>query len=338
MSGERSTAGAVAPKPPGVVAIAPAAAAALPWRHGSALRLTVVVKAVFVIVPEGPMTPAQPEEIVRAEVHNGGSVARSVRLTADTAPRLPRADVLLTGHACAPEGQTARWMPVRLALFRERSLLDKTIYVYGDEGGTVPFDRVPLVYERAHGGLGFAENPLGTGTLELASKPNLVHPERATQVACFAPIARTWPARRRLVPSAEQRKALEAPIPEIADGFDWSYFQAAPADQRVDHLHGDEWLVLEGVSPTLPRLRSRFPSARAVALVHGLAGPFVPAQPVPVELAADTLRIDADRMACSLVWRGDIAVPSEQALADLRVVCGVEMEGLPIAWPSAAVY
>lgn len=336
MSGERSpagTGGAGAPSPVALFAIPPASAAVVPWRIGGSLRATVVVKAAFVIVPEGPMTPAQPEEILRAEAHHGNSVARSVRLTPDTAPRLPRADVVLTGHACAPEGQTAQWVPVRLALFRDAPLLDKTIYVYGDEGGTVPFDRIPLVYERAYGGLGFADNPLGTGTLELSSKPNLVHPERANRVSCFAPIGKTWPSRRRLVPSGEHRKALEAPIPEIPEGFDWSYFQAAPADQRVDQLRGDEWLVLEGMSPTLLRLRSRLPSARAVAVVYGLPG--APAG-TPVELVADTLRIDADRMGCSLVWRGDIAIPSEEALADLRVVAGVDMEGLPIQWPDPA--
>ncbi|MFT3766880.1 MAG: DUF2169 domain-containing protein [Minicystis sp.] len=329
MSGERSPEGA---RPPGaidVVSIAPATATALPWRLGRTLRVTVVVKATFVIVPEGPMVPAQPEEIFRAEIHHGNSPARSVRLTPDIAPRLARADVLLTGTACAPEGQPVRWMPVRLALFRERALLDKTLYVYGDDGGTVPFERIPLIYERAHGGLGFADNPLGTGTLELSSKPNLVHPERAEQVACFAPIARTWPARRKLIAGID-RKALDAPIPEIPEGFDWSYYQAAPVDQRVDPIHGDEWLVLEGMSATLPRLRSRLPSARALALVHGLHDA---PDGAAIELQADTLRIDADRMGCTVVWRGDFAVPGEEALAGLRVIAGVEMEGLPIAWP-----
>jgi hypothetical protein len=313
-----------------VQAIAPATATAVVWRLGGELRVTVVVKAAFVIVPEGPMAPAQPDEIIRAEVHHASSPARSLRLTPDTAPRLPRADVILGGHACAPQGQPARWLPVRLALFRERALLDKTIYVYGDDGGAVPFERIPLVYERAYGGLGFAENPLGTGTLELASKPNLVHPERAQQVACFGPIGRAWPARRKLLAGVD-RKALDAPVAEIPEGFDFAYFQAAPLDQRVEPLVGDEWLVLEGMSPTLPRLRSRLPSARAVVLVYGLPGVVGGAQ---LEVLADTLRVDADRLGCALVWRGDFAVPGEAALAGLTVLAGVEMEGLPIAWPA----
>ncbi|APR82343.1 Hypothetical protein A7982_07692 [Minicystis rosea] len=333
MSGERSPGAAHAPGAASaieVIAVAPALAVAFPWRLAGALRVTVVVKATFVIVPEGPMMPAQPDEIVRAEAHHGNSPARSVRLTSDLAPRMPRADVLLTGTACAPEGQPTRWLPVRLALFREHALLDKNIYVYGDDGGAVAFERIPLVYERAHGGLGFAENPLGTGMLELSSKPNLVHPERADQVACFAPIARTWPARRRLVGGAD-RKALDAPIPEIPEGIDWTYFQAAPVDQRIDSLRGDEWLVLEGMSATQPRLRSRLPSVRARAVVRGLPGT---AEPVSIDLVADTLRVDADRMGCSVVWRGDFAVASEEALAGLRVLAGVEMEGLPLVWPS----
>jgi hypothetical protein len=333
MSSQRTPEGAAAAAgAPGVSAIPPAKGTLVPFRLGGELRVAVVVKAAFVIVPEGPMALAEPEDVITTEVHLGNSLARSVRLTPDTAPRLPRADVLLTGHACAPEGQTVRWMPVRLAVFRERALVDKTIYVYGDDGGSVPFDRIPLVYERAHGGLGQPENPLGTGTLELSSKPNLVHPERADQVACFAPIARTWPARRKLA-GAIDRKALDAPIPDIPAGFDFTYYQAAPVDQRPPHLHGDEWLVLEGMSPTAPRIRSRLPTARAHARLHGLPGT---PEGAPLELAADTLRIEADRMGCTVVWRADFAVPSEEALAGLRVVVAVETEAMPVVWPDEA--
>lgn len=315
----------------GIVAVPPCTAALVVWRLDGELRLTIIAKASFVIVPEQPMALAEPEPIVTAEVHHGNSVARSIRLSTENAPRVPRTDVILTGHACAPEGQPTRWIPARLAVFRERALLDKTIYVYGDDAGNVPFERVPLVYERAHGGLGFRDNPLGTGILELSSRPNLVHPERADEVACFAPISRTWPARRRLL-GAEVRKAAEAASPEIHAGFDWSYFQVAPLDQRIDGLHGDEWLVLEGMSATNPRVRSRLPSARAEARLFGLPGT---PDGAPLALIADTLRVDADRMGCFVVWRADIAVPSEEALAGLRVVVGVETEQLAIQWPEA---
>ena len=320
-----------------VVAVPPAKGMLVPWRlvrgDERELRVTVIVKAALVIVPEGPMSLADPDDIVSAEIHHANSPARSVRLTPETAPRLPQCDVLLAGHACAPEGQPVRWMPVRLAVFRDRALIDKTIYVYGDDGGNASFERVPLVYERAYGGLGFRENPLGTGILELSSRPNLVHPERAAEVSCFAPISRTWPARRRLVGTPE-RKAADAQSPEIREGFDWSYFQAAPADQRIDRLHGDEWIVLEGMSATLPRVRSRLPSARAEARIHGLSDHGGPPEGTPIALTPDTLRIDTDRMGAWLVWRADFAIPSEEALAALRVVVGVETESSPIVWPS----
>lgn len=320
-----------------IVAAPPATATTVVWRRAGELRVTVVVKAAFVIVPEGPMALAEPEAIITAEVHHGGSVARSVRLTADNAPRVPQPEVLLTGSACAPEGQTVHSMSVRLALFREAALLDKTLYVYGDDGGAAPFERIPLVYERAYGGLGFTANPLGTGILELASKPNLLHRERAAEVACFAPIARTWPQRRRLV-SPAARKGLDAPLMEIPDDLDWSYFQASPADQRVARIVGDEWVVLEGMSATMPRLRSRLPSARALAVVHGASD--LPGSGLSeggrLDLVADTLRIDADRLGCTVVWRGDFAVAGEEALAALRIYAGVEAEGAPIVWPAPA--
>lgn len=331
MSQSANGGGAAARGAIGVVAVPPCTGGTVVWRHGGELRVTIIAKAAFVIVPEQPMVPAEPEPIITTEVHHGNSVARSVRLTAENAPRLVETDVLLTGHACAPEGQPVRWASARLAVFRDQALLDKSIYVYGDDAGAVPFERIPLVYERARGGLGFPDNPLGTGLLELSSRPNLVHPERADEVACFAPISRTWLARRRLL-SGEARKAAESATPEIDEGFDWSYFQAAPIDQRIKGLRGDEWLVLEGMSATLPRVRSRLPSARAEARLFGLPGT---PDGAPLALVADTLRVDADRMGCWVVWRADIAVPSEEALSTLRVMVGVETEQLAVRWPDA---
>ena len=60
------------------------------------------------------------------------TAVRSVRATGDLAPFQPQADVVLTGHACAPEGTTVDALAVRLVVFREGPLFDKTLYVRGD--------------------------------------------------------------------------------------------------------------------------------------------------------------------------------------------------------------
>jgi len=40
--------------------------------------------------------------------------------------------------------------------------------------------------------------------------------------------------------------AFAAAIPELPGDFGWAYFNAAPEDQRIDFLHGDEWVGFEG--------------------------------------------------------------------------------------------
>src|SRR5690349_14409759 len=143
-----------APRQIDVTTLGLAAAGTTIWRSAERLHVTVFVKATFDLVPDAAMRLAPPEEITTAAVHHNKNPMRSVRFTPDVAPYLPFADVLLTGHACAPEGSLVSALSVRLVVFRGEALLDKTIHVHGDAKGDelVPFDRIPLMYERAYGG------------------------------------------------------------------------------------------------------------------------------------------------------------------------------------------
>ena len=145
-------------------------------------------------------------------------------------------------------------------------MLDKTILVRDGAG----FQRKPIIYEHAFGGAGVVDNPLGVGETPGDGVPTLFDPRDPRRPAGFGPIARAWPARKRLL-GATPRRALEGPVAEIPSPFDWSYFQAAPVDQRTDFLGGDEWIVLEGLHPALPLLRTRLPGVRGMARIHGLA-------------------------------------------------------------------
>ena len=78
------------------------------------------------------------------------------------------------------------------------------------------------------------------------------------------------------------RAAIEGPNASFPDGFDWTYFQAAPEDQRIEHPRGDEWIVLEGLLPGLPSMRTQLPGVRGVregpgvgCLVHRAGGGLV---------------------------------------------------------------
>ncbi|APR75965.1 Putative type IV pilus assembly FimV-related transmembrane protein [Minicystis rosea] len=308
---------------PSTVAIMPlagATAAAVAWRWRGQLWITVIAKATFAFASDAAMSRIAPDPILATEIHHGQNPGRSIRAAGDLAPHLARADVLFAGSAHAPDG--TRQMHVRLALFAgERPLLDKWLLVQDPAG----FTRMPIVYEHALRGPTGADNPFG-----LAANAHVVDPAHPTAAAGFGPIARTWPARKRLL-GALPRKKLEGAIAEIPDDFDWSYYQAAPPDQQTDLLRGDEWIVLEGLSASA-LLRTRLPDARGVARLHGLSAFGIP-EGQPLALTADTLSIDGDEQRCAVVWRKSFAVPSEAALAAARIVAGIELPGEPVAWP-----
>ncbi|WP_437718240.1 DUF2169 domain-containing protein [Sorangium sp. So ce448] len=303
-----------------------AAAAAIAWRTQGRHHITVIAKASFAFAIDSVMWRTAPQEILRAEVHHGKNPARSVRWSGDLAPYLGRADVVFTGDAHAPRGTEVQSLPVRVAVYSAGGwVLDKRLLVRDK----VPFRHLPLVYERAVGGANGWENPFDGEPLDgPASILDLQDPAR---LAGFAPLAHASPVRRRLLGSTP-RKALEGPNADIPAGFDWSYFQAAPADQRIAFLQGDEWIVLEHVNPAAPRLQMRLPGARGVARIRGLADSAA-ADGEVLELNADTLRIDGVEQRCTVVWRRVFPVSGEDALASVRIVAGVEIEGEEIAWP-----
>ncbi|WP_437580296.1 DUF2169 family type VI secretion system accessory protein [Sorangium sp. So ce887] len=313
--------------PPDIVTALPGAeAAAISWRTQGRRYITILVKASFAFTPGAAMWRTEPQEILRAEVHHGKNPARSVRFTGDLAPYLGRTDVLFTGDAHAPDGAQVQSLPVRVAVFGASGCaLDKRLLVRDGK----PFQRMPLVYEKAVRGANGCENPFGIDPN--GGEAILVDPEDPARPAGFGPIARAWPARKRLL-GKTRRETLEGPNAEIPAGFDWSYFQAAPPDQRIDFLRGDEWIVLENLHPAAPRLEMRLPRARGVARIEGLAASAATGGET-LALSADTLRIDGAEQRCTVVWRQIIPVPGEGALAAVRIAAGVAIDGEEVAWP-----
>ena len=300
------------------------------WRFRGQLQLTVVVKAVFAIVPNGVATLAGPGEIVSHDRHYDAHPLRSVEAASDLPPYLARCDVLFVGHAHA-SGVPTPTAAVRLGLSRDgHALLDKTIHVYGDRGSTgvpQPFACMPIVYERAVGRPG-APNPVGTET------PNLADPSDRSKAACFGPISSQWPVRTRFIGPLDGTR-LDGLVAELPEAIAWDYFQAAPPNQQTELLRGGEWLVLDGLHPTRPRVQTRLPAAhgaaRVVARRRSQVDPHVP--PAAVELACDTLAIDGDQQTLALSWRGQYAVlDGEAALPSLTVLAALELPGIPTDW------
>jgi uncharacterized protein YjbI with pentapeptide repeats len=295
-------------------------AAAMAWRYRGRLYVTVIAKATFALLHDAPMRLVEPQPIHRAEVHHGKHPGRSVRYASDLVPRLDRVDVVFTGHAHVP-GSPRQRITVQLSVFDgQRRALDKELVV-SDPGG---FQRMPLVYERAVGGIGSQANPLGV------NEPTIVDPLDPKRPGCFGPIGRGWPSRRRLLGSTP-RGALDAPIVELPDDFAFAYFQAAPTDQQLTSIRGDEWLLLGGLHPSMTIIRTRLPNAYAAARIHGLSAAGVP-EGSELALRLDTIQIDGDEQWCTLVFRRAFEVPDERALSAARITAGVTVSGEAIEW------
>ena len=301
--------------PVAITSIGGAAVATVVWRRLAQLHVTVVVKGSFGFVPDGVMTPIEPEPIARDEQPDAAGVGLAA--AGDLAPYLGHTDVWLTGHAPVPARSprdhdrrpgsptSAPSEPpsvtVRLGVFRESvALLDKSLELSAPE--------VSGLSAREHGA------------------PAL---PRRIPIAGMGPLSKGWPIRSRLLGALDPRR-LEGTIVEIPDPFDWSYFQVAPLDQRIELLHGDEWVVLKGMHPERDSLATRLPGAVGAARLYGQAQGLRRGR--PLRLSADTLRIDVDRQICSLTWRAQFPVSGEDALAGMHLVAGVELPGRPLVW------
>ncbi len=302
-------------------------AAAVAWSYRGQTYVTVVAKATFAFALDADMPRAEPQEIVRADVHEWKNPARSARLTSDLAPYLPYVDVVFTGHAHAPAGGgPVRVMPVRLTVVDgEATLIDKKLLVQDAAG----FERMPVTYERAYGGPGFADNPAGVGSPPASAEPNVIDPEEPRRPAGFGPIGRAWAARKRLL-GKTPRKFLDADVAQIPNDFEWGYYQVAPPDQQAERMSGGAWIMLEGLCAAWPFTRMRLPDVSGFAFVYGAS-----AEGQMVELALDTVRLDGDAERCTVVLRGSLPV-DEDALGALRIVAGVASADLPLTWPAEA--
>jgi hypothetical protein len=313
--------------PISVATVGALAAGSVGFRIRGKVYVTVIAKAAFDLRSDADMTPANPDGLLEAEYRR--SPNGSVRATSELAPYLPAADVMFTGHAHVPGRTKATQLDVRLAVWREHTLVDKTLRVQTQEA----FTQFPLVYERAYGGPGFAPNPLGTGYGGNRAPPAITQPGAPPDTpAGFGPISADWAARKGLLKSRDAA-FLRRPVVELPDDFEWSYFLASPADQRAPYLAGDEWILLENMLANDAHLRSRLPDVRGLARMTWSPG----GEPdAPAPLSADTLRIDGEARRAHVVFRAAFPLPDGARIDQARAAVALSIRGEPVDWARAA--
>ncbi len=335
-----------------ILRLTPFQAGVIVWQAQSAapsapLSLTTIVKGTFLLAP-GEATLAPDQIPLMPDRHWDENPLASLWYAGDFAPVKRRVDVMLTGHAYAPNGAPAAEVVARMRVGE----IVKALRVTGDRmwmggsdgqlvaGRPVPFTAIPLRYERAELS---ADNPVGKDPhgppipLALAA-PNLALAE-GTGAACFGPIAPTWRARRNLLDemgriwtfgvSSGEARIFGPPPPAM----EFSFFNAAPREQQIDLLRAGAPIELHHLHPEHATLATRLPPIRpqVFRVSPGPSGERVE----EIIVRADTLWIDADRGVAQVVWRGVSELDSVIERWG-RLVIAADPDGKKLRWDRIA--
>ncbi len=305
-------------------------------------RLNVVLKATFAWDEHGTLTVAPVQATPRpGDEFHGDPAASSIAAEAELCPAKPGTDILLTGCAVAPRGGTRR-MDVRLVVGRRK----KTIRVYGDRrwksvlgvkrpGDPEPFEKIPLIWENAYGGVDDTpkkdrhvgaepRNPVGRGVRGKRSGvdageellPNLEDPDESfdrpgkkVKPMAFAPIGRHWIPRVRYAGTYDDRWVAER-MPLLPDDFDDRFHHAAPPDQiSRSGLKGGEPVALYGFQPE-GKVEFALPTLRPTVEVR------MRSRAETAAMRLDTVGFDTESRTVRLIYKAAVDVHGE--VPDLR--------------------
>ncbi|MGD0524832.1 MAG: DUF2169 domain-containing protein [Polyangiaceae bacterium] len=290
-------------------------------------EMTLILRACYVLAPGKPLVlPAGQSQVAQGPMSAAGYSDEDVERTGeclypgDFADWKPNAEVMLRGTCHTPSAKPLDVCPVRFTV----GAWSKTLRVVGRRMWTddardarmskpVPFTKMPVDYAHAFGGAGYAANPAGMGASE-RELPNVEHAGKVIEKrrddpgpAGFGPLNPAWPQRAPKVGKKYDARWKKERSPYYAEDFDWTYFNAAPADQQLEgYLKGNERVVFQNLHPDAGVFETTLPGLRIRAFVKDVEKHF---REVPMHL--DTLFADLDAGKLYLTWRGLDAVQTD---------------------------
>ena len=259
------------------------------WVRGSngAETWLVVVKATFDIRPDGSTRVADVQpDVVRSPIYrNDDPESGSTLYDNDFVLTKPTTDVVVNATAYAPDGQPVTSLDVGVRVGQ----MSKTLRVFGDRqwgpsgswlSSPVPFRSMPVVYERAFGGIDAAAtpgshrywaNPVGTGfassssSIDRTMAPNIEYPDQLIgswrdrpAPAGLGVIASHWEERARFSGTYDDAWLADRQ-PLLPSDFDARHYQLTPRDQQAPaYMTGGEEVAALGLTPS-GSLRTRVP-------------------------------------------------------------------------------
>jgi len=265
--------------------------------------------------------------------HWGDPATSSYKYESETAFVKIAADVVFIGHAFTRTAGDTR-VDVTLRLGDE---IEKTVRVFGDRvwrkrfgvvdmSNPEPFEKIPLIYERAFGGWDSAEpdpmtsrfearNPVGVGFKrkqweEGMRLPNIEDPKRPLKLygdtpppAGFGFISPHWQPRASYVGTYDEKWEKER-APLLPDDFDLRFFNAAsPGLVTQEYLKGNEPVLIENASP-IGVISFNLP---------GVEPPKIRVQlrkrpDAHLQTNLDTVIINTDENLVMLLWRSNLVL------------------------------
>lgn len=305
--------------------------------------LLLLVKATYVLGDSG-LRPAEQQVPVNwgGELW-GESGESSYKYEPECAFIKPATDVVLLGHAYPPRGGTEVLVGVQVGPVK------KIVRVVGERtwfrslGGVsmtkpLPFDRMPLTWERAFGGWDRSasdpkkhsfepRNPVGRGFRasprsfeEDLRLPNLEDPERPLREfgqrvppTGFGFTSPHWQPRTAHAGTYdEQWDKTRKPL--LPSDFDRRFFNAAPPGLIAPgYLKGDEPVIISNASPR-GRLAFSLPCQQPPTVTVESKG----AKPTHPPMRLDTVILEADAHRVLLLWRGHVTL--HEALDEVRAL------------------
>jgi hypothetical protein len=243
----------------------------------------------------------------------------------------PSTDIIINGHACAPDGKQVTKIDVSAKIGH----LNKTLRVFGDRewrGGIIsspkPFSTMPIIYERAYGGEHKIEeqvvsacnyNPVGTGfagnrsadDMEGVSLPNIENPEQLISRVKdqplpegYAAISPSWQSRANYVGTYDEAwKTLRAPYLPL--DFDKRFLNMAHPDLIYPgYLLGGEPVQINNMHPH-GNLNFTLPLIKLNSVVD------INKRSETIKFNMETLIIEPDRLQLGMVWKAALACDKE---------------------------
>jgi hypothetical protein len=302
--------------------------------------LFTIIKGTFILREGGLAIAPEQLPVVQTDEFHGEPGKSSIKTPSDISLTKPGVDLLVSGHAYAPGGRASQAdVAFRIGSFsRALRVVGNRVWSNGFLGAKAsepePFDKMPLVWERAFGGFDAdpakpevvkAEdrNPVGTGFrfvkkhLEGTHLPNIEDPakpirgwqDRPAPIGT-APIAGAWQPRRAFAGTYDEAWQ-KSRAPYLPKDFDPRFSQIAPPEQILPALEGGESVELLNLTPS-GRLTFSLPKFR-VTVSYNIDGQ-ITTPPVKI----DTCLLEPDANRCVLVWR--TAAPCDKNFLKVREV------------------